>query len=97
MTRERLTLIAIGLLAAMAVATAQTPPVQTQPGFGARTISPGQIEKDASAILPSAGTSGASAAPTMVRNCQERPQDCTTPPSPGDRAAEGDDQRPIRR
>jgi hypothetical protein len=97
MTRERLTLIAISLLAAMAVATAQTPaPAGAQPGVGASTTSPDQIGKDASAILPSAGSAGASAAPTMIRDCKERPQECTTSPGPGDRGTAAGVQQPIR-
>lgn len=60
------------------------PSPPTQPGVGPQTTHPAQIDKGQNMILPSAGQAGQSAAPTMVYDCQKKPQDCTTPATPAD-------------
>ncbi|WP_439492535.1 hypothetical protein [Bosea sp. (in: a-proteobacteria)] len=55
-------------------------------GLGPRTTNTTEIDKGQNMILPNAGRSGESAAPTMVYDCTKRPQDCTTPINPGDKA-----------
>jgi hypothetical protein len=69
-----------------------TPPdkpveAQASGGLGPKTTDPTQIDKGQNMILPSAGQAGQSAAPTMVFDCKAKPQDCTTPVSPGDKAS----------
>jgi hypothetical protein len=73
---------AIGVTGALAQAGAPPPerPV-TRPG----QVDPGQLN-----ILPSAGNSGPSAAPTMIFDCKKNPAECTTPVSPGDRTTKPD-------
>jgi hypothetical protein len=75
-------------------ACAQQPPSAAQSGTGAQTTSPADVKKDQSAVLPSAGSGGPSAAPTMVRDCLKRPEDCTEAPSPGDKQTAKDDIKP---
>jgi hypothetical protein len=86
-------ILALALLGAGALAgqpaMAQTPQPQPVPpssnsGVGPLTTHPSQVDRGQNMILPSAGQSGPSAAPTMVYDCKNKPQDCTTPPGPGD-------------
>jgi hypothetical protein len=78
---------ALGLTWGAALAQTPSPGFpQTRPDPTPPTTSPTQIDKDASAVLPSAGSSGPSAAPTMVRDCVKNPSDCTKPPNAGDQA-----------
>jgi hypothetical protein len=63
-----------------------TPSPPEQPGVGPQTTHPAQVDKGQNMILPSAGQAGQSAAPTMVYDCEKKPQDCTTPTGPGDQA-----------
>jgi hypothetical protein len=56
-------------------------------GVGPKTTDPSQIDKGQNMILPSAGQAGQSAAPTMVYDCKNKPQDCITPPSPADKSS----------
>ena len=86
-------LIGLGLGAGQAFAQTATPaqPSTTpsppaQPGVGPQTTHPAQIDKGQNMILPSAGQAGQSAAPTMVYDCEKKPQDCTTPATPADQA-----------
>lgn len=86
-------LIGVALSAAPALAQTATPAQPspepsppTQPGVGPQTTHPAQVDKGQNMILPSAGQAGQSAAPTMVYDCEKRPQDCTTPTSPADQA-----------
>jgi hypothetical protein len=76
------------------------PPGQntTNPGVGEPKSDPKQVDKGQNMILPSAGSAGQSAAPTMVYDCQKRPQDCTDPASPADRRAAPDpkEKQPIK-
>lgn len=73
---------------ALAQATPPQPPApDANSGQGPRVTHPSQVDKGQNMILPSAGESGRSAAPTMVYDCKEKPQDCTTPVSPGDKAS----------
>lgn len=62
------------------------PSPPSQPGVGPQTTHPAQVDKGQNMILPSAGQAGQSAAPTMVYDCEKKPQDCTTPTGPGDQA-----------
>lgn len=55
-------------------------------GLGPKITNPTEIDKGQNMILPNAGVSHPSAAPTMVYDCTKRPQDCTTPVNPGDKA-----------
>jgi hypothetical protein len=76
---------------AMAQTTPAAPPAtpstgQSSPGLGPQTTAPAQVDKGQNMILPSAGESGASAAPTMVFDCKAKPQDCTNPATPADKA-----------
>ena len=89
-------ILALALLGAGALATqpamAQDPQPQPAPpsknsGVGPLTTHPSQVDRGQNMILPSAGQSGQSAAPTMVYDCKAKPQDCTTPPSPGDKSS----------
>jgi hypothetical protein len=54
-------------------------------GVGPQTTHPAQVDKGQNMILPSAGSSGPSAAPTMVFDCKAKPEDCTTPATPADK------------
>ncbi|MGE7467839.1 hypothetical protein ACQKLX_00235 [Bosea sp. NPDC003192] len=87
----RTTLLAVLTTAALTtVATAQTPQTNKTPdnsGVGPKTTHPSQVDKGQNMILPSAGQAGQSAAPTMVYDCRNKPQDCTTPPGPGDKSS----------
>ncbi|KQU50783.1 hypothetical protein ASG72_13110 [Bosea sp. Leaf344] len=56
-------------------------------GLGPKTTDPSQIDKGQNMILPSAGSSGESRAPTMVFDCNKNPQDCTKPLNSGDKAS----------
>ena len=56
-------------------------------GLGPKTTDPSQIDKGQNMILPSAGSSGESRAPTMVFDCKKNPQDCTKPLNSGDKAS----------
>ncbi|KRE16543.1 hypothetical protein ASE63_15100 [Bosea sp. Root381] len=58
---------------------------QSSGGLGPKTTDPSQIDKGQNMILPSAGQSGQSAAPTMVFDCKAKPEDCTTPATPTDK------------
>jgi hypothetical protein len=86
--------LALSLAATGALAQATATPPQSLPaaapqsnsGLGPTTTSPAQIDKGQNMILPSAGSSGPSAAPTMVFDCKAKPQDCTTPATPADKA-----------
>lgn len=67
-----------------------TPPAQpaekqASGGLGPKITDPAQIDKGQNMILPNAGVSHPSAAPTMVYDCKNKPQDCTTPPNAGDK------------
>ncbi|WP_147283848.1 hypothetical protein [Bosea caraganae] len=73
-------------LSAGAMAQTLPPAGQASPGTGPTTTHPSQIDKGQNSILPSAGRSGPSAAPTMVYDCQAKPEDCTVPATPGDKA-----------
>jgi len=87
----RMTILALLTTVALtAAAVAQTPQATKQPdnsGVGPKTTHPSQVDKGQNMILPSAGQAGQSAAPTMVYDCKNKPQDCTTPPSPGDKSS----------
>ena len=77
---------------AQAPSSTTTPPekpaeAQASGGLGPKTTDPTQIDKGQNMILPSAGRSEESAAPTMVFDCKAKPQDCTTPVNPGDKAS----------
>jgi hypothetical protein len=54
-------------------------------GLGPRTTNPTEIDKGQNMILPNAGISSESAAPTMVYDCKNKPQDCITPTNRGDK------------
>ncbi|PZO04308.1 MAG: hypothetical protein DCF30_00810 [Hyphomicrobiales bacterium] len=89
--------LAVTLSSLAFAASAQTSATTTPPespaeakasgGLGPKTTDPTQIDKGQNMILPSAGRSEQSAAPTMVYDCKEKPQDCTTPVNPGDKAS----------
>lgn len=84
-----LSLAATGALAQATATPPQSPPAaapQSNTGLGPTTTDPKQIDKGQNMILPSAGSSGPSAAPTMVFDCKAKPQDCTTPATPADKA-----------
>ena len=68
--------------------TAPSSPVEARAsgGLGPKITNPTEIDKGQNMILPNAGVSHPSAAPTMVYDCTKRPQDCTTPINPGDKA-----------
>ncbi|CAD5258051.1 conserved exported hypothetical protein [Bosea sp. 62] len=87
----RPTMLALLTTAVLTVAAAaQTPQTSKTPdnsGVGPNTTHPSQVDKGQNMILPSAGQAGQSAAPTMVYDCKNKPQDCTTPPSPGDKSS----------
>lgn len=93
-------LATVGFAAALALSApalaqaTQTPPQSPHPpaaesnsGLGPQTTHPSQVDKGQNMILPSAGNAGRSAAPTMVYDCKEKPQDCTAPVSPGDKSS----------
>jgi hypothetical protein len=85
--------LALVLLSGAALAQPNTAPTNTPPppvsdankGTGPVTTNPAQVDKGQNMILPSAGSSGQSAAPTMVFDCKAKPQDCTTPATPADK------------
>ncbi|MDP3409648.1 hypothetical protein [Bosea sp. (in: a-proteobacteria)] len=89
--------LAAGLLVAASAAVAQpassttTPPAspaqaKASGGLGPTITNPTEIDKGQNMIVPNAGVSHPSAAPTMVYDCKNKPQDCTTPINPGDKA-----------
>ncbi len=65
-------------------------------GVGPVTKNPGEIDKGQNMILPSAGQSGESAAPTMVYDCKNKPQDCIVQPGKGDKASVPTQSTPKR-
>ncbi|SFI01942.1 hypothetical protein SAMN05216304_101428 [Bosea sp. OK403] len=84
--------VATGSFAALAQGTV-TPPQspgavapQSNGGLGPVTTHPSQVDRGQNMILPSAGSSGQSSAPTMIYDCKAKPQDCTTPATPADKA-----------
>lgn len=92
--RAPLAALVLSLAATAASAQATPTPPQSPPatapqsntGLGPTTTSPAQVDKGQNMILPSAGQAGPSAAPTMVFDCKAKPQDCTTPVTPADKA-----------
>ncbi|WP_156639819.1 hypothetical protein [Bosea sp. PAMC 26642] len=100
----RSTIAAMVAMASATFAVAQTTPTppqsapatgaQSGTGLGAPTTHPSQIDKGQNMILPSAGESAPSAAPTMVFDCKAKPQDCTTPATPADKATAPDVSAP---
>jgi hypothetical protein len=98
--------LALALSSAAFAASAQTTPPSEKPaatndgaGVGEKTNTPAEVDKGQNMILPSAGRSGESAAPTMVYDCKAKPQDCTTPMTPSDKAKLPEDaphQSPIK-
>lgn len=100
MAHRRTGTIVFALLAGLALGTVQasaqgagqaqpspTPSPPAQPGVGPKTTNPTEVDKGQNMILPSAGQAGQSAAPTMVFECEKRPQDCTTPATPADKTS----------
>jgi hypothetical protein len=85
--RTPLAALAIALCASAALAQSTPEPAPGNSGVGKTTTSPQQVDKGQNMILPSAGESGPSAAPTMVYDCKAKPQDCSTPATPADKAA----------
>ncbi len=87
--------VALSVFASAAVAQ-PAPPTTTPPaspaeakasgGLGPKITNPTEIDKGQNMILPNAGLSAPSAAPTMVYDCKNKPQDCTTPTNQGDKA-----------
>jgi hypothetical protein len=77
-----------GAMAQTTPAAPQTPPSagQHSPGTGGQTTHPAQVDKGQNNILPSAGQAAPSAAPTMVYDCKAKPEDCTVPATPADKA-----------
>ena len=64
--------------------------LEQNPGLGQQSKAKEDIRVEESSILPNAGTSTESAAPTMKLDCQTKPSDCSDPvistgsaPSPG--------------
>lgn len=64
--------------------------LEQNPGLGEQSKPKSEIKVEESSILPNAGTSSESAAPTMKLDCQKTPSDCSDPvtstgsaPSPG--------------
>jgi hypothetical protein len=64
--------------------------LEQNPGLGEMNKPNQQIRVEESSILPNAGASAQSAAPTMKLDCQAKPSDCSDPvvstgsaPSPG--------------
>jgi hypothetical protein len=86
-SRAPLAALAFALLATGALAQSTPAPAQSNSGVGTTTTSPQQVDKGQNMILPSAGNAGPSAAPTMVFDCKAKPQDCSTPATPADKAA----------
>lgn len=83
------TALATGVFAQATQTPPQSPPPaapESNSGLGPNTTHPSQVDKGQNMILPSAGNAGRSAAPTMVYDCKEKPQDCTTPVTPADKA-----------
>lgn len=78
--------LVLTLAASAALAQATSTPSQSGAGLGPTATHPGQVDKGQNMILPSAGQSAPSAAPTMVYDCKANPQDCTTPATPADKA-----------
>lgn len=82
----------VALITGVFAQATQTPPQSPHPaapdansGLGPDTTHPSQVDKGQNMILPSAGNAGRSAAPTMVYDCKEKPQDCTPPATPADK------------
>jgi hypothetical protein len=87
--------------AAQTTSPTTTPPdkpaeAKASGGLGPKTTDPTQIDKGQNMILPSAGQAEQSAAPTMVFDCKAKPQDCTTPVNPGDKATAPDVSAPPK-
>lgn len=83
-------ILAVALLVA-SPAVAQVPAQQpahgaSNAGVGDKAAAPKDVDKGQNMILPSAGSAGPSAAPTMVYDCQKKPEDCRTPATPTDKA-----------
>lgn len=89
-------LTTLALTAAAAAQTPQTTKPSDNSGVGPKTTDPSQVDRGQNMILPSAGSSGQSAAPTMVYDCKNKPQDCTTPPAPGDKSSVPKQSTPTR-
>jgi len=87
-----------GFIALSGMAMAQTAPAKPadNAGVGPQTTHPSQVDKGQNMILPSAGQAGQSAAPTMVFDCKNKPQDCTTPVAPGDKSSAPQTSTPTR-
>jgi hypothetical protein len=106
LSAARLLLAALALSTCSGLAFAQatvTPPPsspgatpQANSGLGPATTDPAQVDKGQNMILPSAGQSGPSAAPTMVFDCKAKPQDCTTPATPADKTSAPDISAPPK-
>ena len=93
------TLPATAIAQAPPAANAQHPAVnnpsdklglEQNPGLGQTDKPKEEIRVEENSILPNAGNSAASAAPTMKLDCQAKPSDCSDPvvstgsnPSPG--------------
>ena len=78
-------------VSAQPTSTTTTPPdspaeAKASGGLGPKITDPAQIDQGQNMILPNAGVSHESAAPTMVYDCKNKPQDCTTPTNSGDKA-----------
>lgn len=76
---------------AQAPSSTTTPPAspseaQASGGLGPRITNPTEVDKGQNMILPNAGLAGESAAPTMVYDCKNKPEDCRTPTNQGDKA-----------
>lgn len=68
---------------------------ETNAGVGDKADEPKDVDKGQNMILPSAGSAGPSAAPTMVYDCAKKPQDCTEPATPADKGG-ASHQQPIK-
>lgn len=80
----------------LAQAPAQpTPTEKSNSGVGDKAAEPKDVDKGQNMILPSAGSAGPSAAPTMVYDCQKKPEDCRTPATPADKAG-ASENKPIK-
>lgn len=77
------------VLSTAALAQAPSNPAadaKTSSGVGKQATDPKEVDKGQNMILPSAGNAGPSAAPTMVYDCQKKPEDCRAPATPADKA-----------
>ncbi len=92
-----ISLLALGIVLSGAASAQNAPPPAIPPsasGVGQVTKDPAQLDKGHNTVLPSAGTSGPSAAPTMVFDCKAKPQECTTPVTAADKASAPDQSSP---